>query len=512
VLGGRGAPLTVRLRLALTIFATGVVTALGVLVTVAIAFQRFEHESVYERANAFLGRVVALHPDLLDLQSRDAEGFTSFLRNLLLFEPDSQLYLLDAQGNVLAASGSLQPAPGFKVRLQPVREAVAVAGDRRRAPYVMGDDPEHMSHDAVIAARPLTRAVIRSEPEPAGYLYLVCQPPSLNVGHAEVYRSTLAGTAMTGVVALIVGMTLCAAWIVATVTRPLRDLSDAVARAQREGFEGAAMVDGAAVPRRGGDEFARLRAGFHAMLTRLRSQWDALRRLDQFRREGVSNLSHDLRSPLTATAACLETLDRRWAGDPARGDDRALLEVALRNTRNAAQLVRSLGDLALLDEPQFKLQPMTMNLAEMLDDIVMRFTDRAARQGVTLRNDSAAGASVFAAVDIELFERALANLVDNALRHTPPGGRVTLRADGGGQAVRVAVADTGSGIAAGDLEHLFDRLYSGTGARGDADGGGGKGLGLAIVKRIVELHRGEVAVRSATGEGTEVTIHLPTAA
>ena len=502
--------MTVRLRLALTIFATGVITALGVLVTVAIAFQRFEHESVYERANAFLGRVVALHPDLLDLQAHDPDGFTGFLRNLLLFEPDTQLYLLDDQGNVLAASGSLQPAPGFKVRLEPVREAVAVAGDRRRAPYVMGDDPEHMNLDAVIAARPLRRTVIRPDRETAGYLYLVSQPPSLSVGHAEVYRSTLAGTAMTGVMALIVGMTLCAAWIVATVTRPLRDLSDTVARAQRDGFEGAKVVaaDAPDSPVRGGDEFVQLRAGFQAMLTRLRAQWDALRRLDQFRRESVSNLSHDLRSPLTATAACLETLDRRWSGDPARSDDRAMLEVALRNTRNAAQLVRSLGDLALLDEPQFKLQPMTMNLAEMLDDVVQRFADRATRQRVTLRNDSASGASVFAAVDIELFERALANLVDNALKHTPADGRVTLRAHAGDGAVTVQVSDTGSGIAPHDLEHLFDRLYTGAGARGDADGGG-KGLGLAIVKRIVELHRGDVSVRSSPGCGTDVTIRLP---
>jgi signal transduction histidine kinase len=500
--------MTVRLRLALTIFATGIVTALGVLVTVAIAFQRFEHESTYERANAFIGRVVALHPDLLDLQARDADGFTGFLRNLLLFEPNSQLYLLDAQGNVLAASGSMQPKPGFKVRLEPVREAVAVAGDRRRAPYVMGDDPEHMNLDAVIAARPLRRAVIRRDGETAGYLYLVCQPPSLNVGHAEVYRSTLAGTAMTGVMALIVGMTLCAAWIVATVTRPLRDLSDTVARAQREGFEGSTAVDTAAVGAASGDEFARLRAGFHALLTRLRAQWDALRELDQFRRESVSNLSHDLRSPLTATAACLETLDRRWVDDASRGDDRELLEVALRNTRNAAQLVRSLGDLALLDEPQFRLQPLTMDLAEMLDDIVMRFGDRAAQQGVALRNDSAPGSPAFAAVDIELFERAVANLVDNALKHTSAGGRVTLQAQRAGDQVCVRVCDSGRGIAAHDLEHLFDRLYTGAGARGDADGGG-KGLGLAIVKRIVELHRGEVAVRSDVGRGTEVTIRLP---
>jgi signal transduction histidine kinase len=372
----------------------------------------------------------------------------------------------------------------------------------------MGDDPEHMNLDAVIAARPLRRAVIRRDGETAGYLYLVCQPPSLNVGHAEVYRSTLAGTAMTGVMALIVGMTLCAAWIVATVTRPLRDLSDTVARAQREGFEGSTAVDTAAVGAASGDEFARLRAGFHALLTRLRAQWDALRELDQFRRESVSNLSHDLRSPLTATAACLETLDRRWVDDASRGDDRELLEVALRNTRNAAQLVRSLGDLALLDEPQFRLQPLTMDLAEMLDDIVMRFGDRAAQQGVALRNDSAPGSPAFAAVDIELFERAVANLVDNALKHTSAGGRVTLQAQRAGDQVCVRVCDSGRGIAAHDLEHLFDRLYTGAGARGDADGGG-KGLGLAIVKRIVELHRGEVAVRSAPGEGTEVTIRLP---
>jgi signal transduction histidine kinase len=354
----------------------------------------------------------------------------------------------------------------------------------------------------------LRRTVIRPDAGTAGYLYLVCQPPGLNVGHVEVYRSSLMGTSLLGLTCLIVLMTALAAWIVATVTRPLRDLSDAVARAQREGFDGAAAVEATAtVPvGRTRDEFAQLRAGFHAMLTRLRSQWDALRRLDQFRRESVSNLSHDLRSPLTATVACLETLDRRWGADAARADDRAMLEVALRNTRNAAQLVRSLGDLALLDEPEFKLQPMTMNLGEMLDDIVMRFADRAAQQGVTLRNDSADAG--FAAVDVELFERAVANLVDNALKHTPAGGGVTLRTHADDDQLRVVVADTGSGIATDDLEHLFDRLYTGSGARGDADGGG-KGLGLAIVKRIVELHRGEVSVRSTVGQGTEVTIRLP---
>ena len=98
------------------------------------------------------------------------------------------------------------------------------------------------------------------------------------------------------------------------------------------------------------------------MLATLRAQWRTLRRLDHFRREGVSNLSHDLRSPLTATAACLETLQSRWASDEARTSDRQLVEVALRNTHNAARLVHSMGDLAQLDEPEFKLRSQVMDV------------------------------------------------------------------------------------------------------------------------------------------------------
>ena len=132
------------------------------------------------------------------------------------------------------------------------------------------------------------------------------------------------------------------------------------------------------------DEFGQLTGAFVMLIDICRSQWNELRRLDHFRREGVSNLSHDLRSPLTATVACLETLDGRWAGDAARGDDRRLVEVALRNTRNAARLVQSLGDLAKLDEPEFKLHPEVVDAGELLDDICLRFAERAAAQGVAL--------------------------------------------------------------------------------------------------------------------------------
>ncbi|MFO1297606.1 MAG: hypothetical protein U1F25_14810 [Rubrivivax sp.] len=119
--------MTVRLRLALTVLLTGLATALGVLVTVALAFERFEREAAYARADAFLGRVVAEHADLPAQQKRDPQAFIVFLRSLVLFEPASQLYLLAADGTVLASTGSKPLASDFRVAIAPVRQAAAAA-------------------------------------------------------------------------------------------------------------------------------------------------------------------------------------------------------------------------------------------------------------------------------------------------------------------------------------------------------------------------------------------------
>ncbi len=503
--------MTVRFKIACTIFITGALTALGVVATVLFAFQRFEHETTYHRANAFLDRVVSMYDHILDMRERHPDEFTGFLRSLVLFEPDAQLYLLDAEGTVLATSGDMNLPPGFKVALAPVRQAA----EHPDMPYVMGDDPQRMDADAVIAARALGRPVIGAGPAVAGYLYLVCHKRTLPENPWPVVGSSFARPALAAVVGVVILATLGAWWVIATVTRPLRELSEAVAAVSRDGLDGGAPA-AVTLPAAGAhDEFGQLAAGFRAMLATLRQQWEALRRADHLRREGVSNLSHDLRSPLTATAACLETLDGRWAAEPARAGDRQLVEVALRNTRNAARLVQSLGDLAQLDEPAFRLQAQVMDARELLDDIAMRFGERARQQGIEVRAEDggeAPGGAPYAAIDIELFERAVANLVDNALKFCRPGDCIMLSACREGDRVKVSVADTGPGIPAQDLPHLFDRHYRSRHSVAPAMGEGGKGLGLAIVKRIVELHSGEVSVRSEAGAGTAVTLCLPATA
>jgi signal transduction histidine kinase len=511
----------VRTKLALTVVATGVLTTLLVIGAVLYGYLRFEREISYRRGSEFLMRVVAIHDNLLDVNGREPAYVVALMKNLLLFEPAVEMYLLDAEGTVLAATIDKPLPPGYRVAIEPVRQAAAGVG----VPYVMGDDPARGSSDAVIAAQPLRRATIRLGPDVAGYLYLVCPPSMLPAGRLAAARASFGLPALGLIVAVVALTTLLAAWGIATVTRPLRRLTDAVgslSATSLDGPEGPALPaplapigHAAAGPPR--DEFGQLAGAFRLLIERLREQWAALRRLDRFRREAVSNLSHDLRSPLTATAACLETLDTRWAAAPERAADRELLAVARRNTHDAARLVQSLGDLAQLDEPAYALRPQRVDLRELLDGLQMRFAERSARAQVRL--EVQAGADALAAeVDIELMERALANLLDNALKFARAGDRITLAARGLGPGdpvapggVELSVADTGPGIPAADLPHLFDRFYQSRHGTAPATGEGGKGLGLAIVKRIAELHGGTAAVASSVEEGTRVWLRFPAA-
>jgi signal transduction histidine kinase len=510
--------MNVRAKLALTIGFTGLFTALGVVLALVFAYERFEHESSYYRADAFLKRVTTQHSDLLGMRERFGADFDGFLANLVLYEPDTELYLLDPQGRVLNTTSPTAMAKDYRVNMEPV----VLAASDHPMPYVMGDNPASMDARVVVAARALRPMSIAPSPPAAGYLYLVTRPMGITgTSNQAALRSVLAQPFVVMMLAVVALSTLLAAWITASVTRPLKRLTSAVNLISASGLQAPnpehpqeSQVPWDLPDTRSSDEFGQLARGMSAMMHTLRQQWSTLHRLDHFRREGVSNLSHDLQSPLTATTTCLETLDQRWAGEPSRQADRKLVEVALRNTRNAARLVHSLGDLARLDEPSFRLKSERLNLGELLDDVSMRFAERARQSGVRIVvADDPVHPPPLASVDVQLIERAVANLVDNALKFSPSGSQLTLSAQSLGTPqdprARITVRDQGPGIDPKDLPHLFDRFYQSRSHVAPATGEGGKGLGLAIVKRIAELHGGELRVNSTQGTGTEVSLELP---
>jgi signal transduction histidine kinase len=505
--------MNVRSKLALTIGLTGLFTALGVVLALVFAYERFEHESSYYRADAFLKRVTSQHSDLLAMRERFGDDFDSFLSNLVLYEPDTQLYLLDPEGRVLSATSDMPLAPGYKVNMGPVM----MAASEDPMPYVMGDNPEKMDQPVVVAARALHPMSIDPSPATVGYLYLVTRPRAFGESNPAALRSVLTQPFVIMILALVALSSLVAAWLTSTMTRPLKRLTQAVNLIRDQGLQAPDPVQPqeARIPwdlpdTQHTNEFGQLARGIGAMLQALRAQWTTMHQLDHFRREGVSNLSHDLQSPLTATTTCLETLEHRWANEPQRQNDLGLVTVALRNTRNAARLVHSLGDLARLDEPSFQLKRERLNLGELLDDVSMRFVERARQGGVSL-TVADEPAPVLASVDVQLIERAVANLVDNALKFAPPDSSVRLQVEQHMGMAHIVIRDQGPGVDPKDLPHLFDRFYQSRSHVAPATGEGGKGLGLAIVKRIAELHGGQLTVSSPPGSGTQVTLALPTA-
>ena len=255
------------------------------------------------------------------------------------------------------------------------------------------------------------------------------------------------------------------------------------------------------------DEVGRLGLAFNAMADRIAAQVEELRQTDRLRRELVANVSHDLRSPLAAMQGYLETLQLKEGDlDPER--QRRYVESALAQTRRLGSLVGQLFELSRLDAGQVELQCEAFPLAELVQDVVVHCEPEAEQRGIALRAVLPEDGLPLVHADIGLVERVLTNLLDNALRYTPAGGRVEVRPWAEVGWAWVEVADTGVGIAPEQLPHVFDRFYRADAARSNGDGAG---LGLAIVHRIVELHGAEIAVESTPGEGTRFTFSLPTA-
>jgi signal transduction histidine kinase len=261
----------------------------------------------------------------------------------------------------------------------------------------------------------------------------------------------------------------------------------------------------ATLERRGGDEIDRLDALFRDLAARIEAQMAQLQSVDAARREMLANLSHDLRTPITTLLAHLETLQM---DEPPLGEQerREYVAVAMHQSKRVARLVEQLLEAAKLDAGQIAANPESFPVGELLQDVIQKFSLAARERGVELTLQVApAQLRVFG--DIALLERVFDNLIDNALRHTPQGGRVTVSASPNGASVRLAVADSGSGMTPEEAARVFDRFYRGDLGRSTASGQAG--LGLAIVRSILELHATTISIDTRPNRGATFRFDLP---
>jgi signal transduction histidine kinase len=461
----------------------------------ALTMERLYEKEVNQRINNDLAANLVSGDVLLVDGEVNEQALEHVFHSLMVVNPNIEVYLLDLEGRIVSYSAPTGRVERDRVSVAPIK--AFLAGEPLP---IEGDDPRSEGRTKVFSVSP-----IMVEDSYWGYLYVVLgsevgDSVAQGVRSSHVKRLGLGVLGASLAVALVAGVLLFS-----LMTRRLRTLSASMVTFQDSDFS-QPLPPKLRYSGSTDDEIGQLWSTFHRMEERILQQIQQLRQTDQLRRELIANVSHDLRTPLASMQGYLETLALKK--DAISEEDRArYLAIATKHTERLSHLVGGLFELARLESEEMRLEVEPFPIAELVQDVVQDFQLKANEVGVQLATELPTGVPLVSA-DIGLIQRALQNLISNAIRHTEQGGRVSIVVEPRDQQVVVRVEDTGCGIPEKDLEHVFERFYqAGDGAASRPTGG----LGLAIVKKIVELHGSAVEAASSVGEGSRFWFSLPVA-
>ncbi|CAG9209165.1 Osmosensitive K+ channel histidine kinase KdpD [Paraburkholderia tropica] len=414
---------------------------------------------------------------------------------LMAVNPSVEVYLLDTSGRITGDDAPPGHIRRTRVDLQPVQRFLA-----NDALPILGDDPRSVDARKVFSAAVVQGAGGR----PAGYIYVVLIGEARDALATRLAQSTVLRTTL-GLMAVVASLGLIAGLIAfGLITRPLRRLTDTVSRIDasiQAGSEPVPLVLSRPAARtETRDEIAILERMFAQMVERIGVQWRELKRQDQERRELFATISHDLRTPLTSLHGYLETLSLK--DDTLEGAERRrYLAIALTQSAKVGRLAQSLFELARLEHENVQLTLETFPLADVVQDVFQKFELAAQARQIRLRAVIPPRLPAVCA-DLAMIERVLTNLLDNAIRHTPEGGEVSVELAGENGKVTVVVSDTGPGIAPELRANLFRRAFS----SGDVRRQGG--LGLLIVQRMLLLHGSAIELIERDQRGATFSFRL----
>jgi two-component system, OmpR family, sensor kinase len=466
----------------------------GILLVTIVRFSTdLYQQEVTQKLNLDLAAHAIAERPLLQDRRVNQTALKGLFSSMMLINPSIEVYLLDAQGGILAYSAPPGKVQRQRVDLGPVQSLLTGAATLP----ILGDDPRNPNGRKIFSV-----AAIPDAQHPEGYLYII-----LGSQQYEGVMQMLAGSYILKLSAWAIGASLLFALLAGLLlfsylTRRLRGLSNAMDAFRHSDFTQSVTVPGSAGA---SDEIDRLSSAFSEMMQRMVSQVHKLKDTDRLRRELVANVSHDLRTPLAALQGYLETvLLKGDALDPAQ--QRHYIEIAARHSERLGRLVSELFELAKLDAQVTQLHAEPFSLPELIQDTVQKFALPAQDKAITIDVDYHEQLP-FVHGDIGMIERVLVNLLENALRYTDSGGVIRLRLHANDDAVTVQIEDTGCGIPAEELPFIFDRCYRVERA-GHTDSEGA-GLGLAIAQRIVQLHGHDIRVESQPQQGTRFSFELP---
>jgi signal transduction histidine kinase len=478
-------------KLAVTLFVLLVLFGLFIVHMMRISNEMYQQE-IAQKLNTELAAHIVDEQPLISDNTVNHDALEHLFHMLMVHNPSIEIYLLGRDGHIIGHAAPDDRIRRTRVDLEPVRQFLS----GNTVFPLSGDDPRDHTRSKVFSA-----ARIPATGDLQGYLYVILGGEHYQ-GMVELLRDSyiFRSNSLVLLAALVIAL-LAGLLVFALLTRRLRRLTYDI-RKYSDKARPALAIQADEQP--GGDEIAGLERTFRQMADRIDHQFEELQQTDNLRRELVANISHDLRTPLTTLQGYLETLALKNPALP-DADRKQYLDTALRHCNRLTELVDELFELAKLDSCERISYSEPFSLSELVQDIVQKYRLKASERKIDLQIETGNSAPMVYG-DIGMLERVLENLIDNALRHTADGGRVSVDLSPQGDHVMVRVSDTGCGIPEDKLEHVFDRFYRADGNL--PDNGQHAGLGLAIARRIVELHGSHIEVSSEEGKGTEFSFSI----
>ncbi|MEG3767182.1 HAMP domain-containing sensor histidine kinase [Alteromonas sp. 14N.309.X.WAT.G.H12] len=470
------------------------------IIAAFVLFQWYLHssEKFADEVEQVLHRDLAAHivHDNPQLESGiiDTESLVSAFHTKMLLGPEWEFYALDTKGKVLAYSAPEGAVKLNSVDLKPIDDYL----NGSHFP-VYGDDPRALGSQKIFSVTPIISA---ASSQIQGYLYVI-----IGGQKRDSATALLTGSKVIKDSAFILGMAIlfgiiAMLLVVIIITKPLKKLSQRTLEYVKNDF---ANLDTTSNSWLKSKEIQDLELSFISSAQHINKQLNQIKNTEQLRRELLSHISHDFKTPMTGLNGYLET----WLITPEEQRKPELVHLAYQNSLQINQLVDQLFELARLESGDIQFIPEPVNVVELAYDVMQRLRFQAEQQQVQLRVIAETEHGIVAYADISKLERVLVNLIDNAIRHTQASGMVKIEINDYQDKVAMSIIDNGRGIHQNELEAIFEPKYQASNSQANI---ANAGLGLSIVKRLLDIHKSVIRVTSQPGKGSRFTFELAKAA
>ncbi len=430
----------------------------------------------------------------------DTEMIKDAFHQMMILGPAIELYIVDKEGNLVAYDAPEEKIKLKKIDLKPVTTFV----QRRRELPILGDDPRSANKQKIFSAARVYAKNNKSENQNddgmgvfVGYLYIIIGGENYDSVATALRLSQAWKISLIGVSGGLLFLLLASLLLFYALTRPLRKLTKEIKEFENSDFKittGKPSLD-----LMGNGELSQLEYSFHKMEQRMVAQLERLNKQDNIRREFLSYVSHDLRTPLAGMKAYLETLELKQESMSLE-ERRGFLQKAITNGERLEGMINELFELTRLESNQVEVNKDGFVIGDLLSDIYVSLEGKASQRQVQLKIDCHnPSEQVYA--DIAKIERVIQNLTENAVRYSPNGGVVVIKTEGlGTSGIMIKIIDSGSGISPQHLPYIFEPYY-----RAPDENKlkyKGAGLGLAISQRLLALQGISLNVESEEGKGT----------